>query len=119
MPRPCQPPGKDANARQKTPRLRARYRLLEIFREAAAPIEPSKCSFDHPAFWLGLKSTGAFRTCNNFNKPFSEVRQGREQLLSAVYAVSKDVAEVGKDEADVFQQRHRSVDVLDIRRVYV
>src|SRR5205823_12916560 len=36
------------------------------------------------------------------------------QLLAAVHAVSKDVTQLGKDEANVFQQWDRAVDVLDI-----
>src|SRR5215475_13622412 len=95
---PRQTAGKDANASKEDPGLRAGDCLLKIFRQASAAIEPSKCSFDHPALWLRFKCTGTLRSCDDLDKPLAELRERLEQLLPAVHAVSKDVTQLGKDE---------------------
>src|SRR5262252_6046869 len=106
-------------ASKEDPGLRAGDCLLKIFRQAPAAIEPSKCSFDHPALWLRFKCTGTLRSCDDLDKPLAELRERLEQLLPAVHAVSKDVTQLGKDEANVFQQWDRAVDILDIGRVHL
>src|SRR5215468_9896732 len=116
---PCQAAGKDANASKEDPGLRTGDCLLKIFRQASATIEPSKCSFDHPALWLRLECTGTLRSCDDLDKPLAELRECLGQLLSTVHSVSKDVTQLGKDEANVFQQRDRAVDILDIGRVHL
>src|SRR5437870_13480757 len=111
---PCQTPRKQANARKEHPRLGASDHFLEIFREPPAAVEPSNCPLDHPSPRLRLECTNALGACDYLNGPLPALRERFEQLLSAVDAVSKDVTQLGKDEADIFQQRYRAVDVLDI-----
>src|SRR5258708_4139008 len=101
------------------PRLRAGNCLLKIFGEASATVEPSKCAFNHPAFSLSLEGTDTLRSCNDLNRPLAELCDRVEQLVAAVHTVSKDVTQLGKDEADIFQQRHRGVIVLDIGRAHL
>ena len=98
---PCQAAGKDANASKEDPGLRAGNRLLKVFRQASAAIEPSKCSFDHPALWLRFKCAALLRSCDDLDKPLAELRECLGQLLAAVHAVSKDVTQLGKDEPNV------------------
>src|SRR5262245_8443919 len=116
---PCETPRKHANAGESEPRLGAGDRLLKIFREAPATVEPSKCAFNHPAFSLSLEGTDTLRSCNDLNRPLAELRDRIQQLVAAVYTVRKDVTQLGKDEADIFQQRHRGVIVLDIGRAHL
>src|SRR5580692_1901977 len=116
---PCETPGKHTNAREEDPRLRAGDRLLEVFGEAPAPVEPGECAFNHPAFSLSLEGPHTLGSRNDLNRPLAELRDRVEQLVAAVNPVSKDVTQLGKDEADIFQQRYRGVIVLDIGRVHL
>src|SRR6516165_3950802 len=115
----CQAAGKDANASKEHPGLRAGDCFLKVFRQTSAAIEPSKGSFDHPALWLSFKCTDTLRSCNDLDKPLAELRGRQGKLLPAIHAVSKDVTQIGKDEANVFQQWDRAVDILYIGRVHL
>src|SRR5215468_5481341 len=72
---PCQAAGKDTNASEEDPGLRARDCFLKVFRQTTAAIEPSKCPLDHPAPWLCFKCTDTFRSCNDLDKPLAELQQ--------------------------------------------
>src|SRR5919199_4926715 len=116
---PGQVPRKHANTRYEDPGLGAGDGLLEVLGEASAAIEPSKCSLDHPAFSLGLEGADALGSCDDLDGPLAELDERLGKLFAPVHAVSKDVAQLGKDETDVFQQWHRAVDVLDIGRPHL
>src|SRR5438552_2063237 len=116
---PCQAAREHANARKKNPRLRACDCLLEVLREAPAAVEPSKRSFNHPAFSLRLEGADTLQSRDDLNGPFAELIECIGQLLSAVHAVSKDVTQLWEDAADIFQQRYRAVDVLDVGRSHL
>jgi hypothetical protein len=112
---PCEPPREYANAGEQDPRLGAGDCHLEVISKASAAVEPSKRSFDHPAFRLDFEGADTLRSCDDLNGPLSELGDCVEQFVAAVDTVSEDVPpQLGKDEADIFQQRHRAVTVLDI-----
>src|ERR1700722_9958587 len=81
---PCETPGKHTNAREEDPRLRAGDRLLEVFGEAPAPVEPGECAFNHPAFSLSLEGPHTLGSRNDLNRPLAELRDRVEQLVAAV-----------------------------------
>src|ERR1700722_6267243 len=110
---PCETSRENANACEDDPRFGAGDCRLEVFREAAAAVEPSKCAFDHPAFRLGLERADTLRPCDDFNGPLAQLGDRVEQLVAAVDTVSEDVPQLGKRVADMFQQRYRAVIVLD------
>src|SRR6202040_3623522 len=59
--------------------------------------------------------------CNRviINGPLAELRERIGQLLAAVDTVSKDVTQLRKQRPDIFQQRHRAVNILDVGRVHL
>src|ERR1700678_201861 len=116
---PCETSRENANACENDPRFGAGDCRLEVFREAAAAVEPSKCAFDHPAFRLSLEGADTLRPCDDFNGPFAKLGDRVEQLVAAVDTVSEDVPQLGKRVADMFQQRYRTVIVLDISLVHL
>src|SRR6202035_1762100 len=108
-----------ANAGEKDPRLSAGDGCLEILSKPPAAVEPCKCAFDDPASRLGFESSDALRTCDDLDLPFAELGDRGKQLRAAVHTVGEDVTQPGKDQADVFQQRYRTVIVLDVGRVHL
>jgi len=114
---PCQASGKNANARKDDPCLRAGDCLLEIFREASAAVEPSKRSLNDPTSRLGLESADTLRSCDDLNDPLAELGDRVGQLLPPVDTVGENVTQLWKHQPDMFQQRHRAMNVLDIGRV--
>src|SRR5215831_2730252 len=95
---PCETARKHANAREEDPRLGAGDCLLEVLREASAAVEPSKRSFNHPAFSLSLEGTDTLGASDNLNDPLAERGDRLGQLLTAIHAVRKDVAQLWKHE---------------------
>ena len=61
----CETPGEHTNAGEHDPRLGACDCQLEILGNAAAAVEPSQRSFDHPALGLGLEGAEALRSCEH------------------------------------------------------
>ena len=116
---PCQTPRKHANAGKEDPRLGARDCFLEIFGQPSAAVEPSKRSFNHPTSRLGLERTDALRSRNDFNDPFAELGDRCGQLLPAVNTVSENVTQLWKQHPDIFQQRYRAVNILNVGRVHL
>src|ERR1700730_1022530 len=116
---PCQTPRKHANAGKEDPRLGARDCFLEILGEPSASVEPSKRPFNHPTSRLGLERTDALRSRNDFNDPFAELGDRRGQLLPAVNTVSENVTQLWKQHPDIFQQRYRAVNILNVGRVHL
>src|SRR5438034_1245729 len=115
----CEPPREHANAGKLDPRLGAGDGRLEIFGKAPTTVEPSKRSFNDPAFRLGLEGAETLGPCDDLDCPLAELGDRIKQLLPAVHPVSEDVTQFGKDEADIFQQRYRTVIVLDVGRVHL
>src|SRR3984893_3419154 len=116
---PCQTPRKHANAGKEDPRLGARDCFLEILGEPSASVAPSNRPFNHPTSRLGLERTDALRSRNDFNDPFAELGDRRGQLLPAVNTVSENVTQLWKQHPDIFQQRYRAVNILNVGRVHL
>src|SRR5580704_12240657 len=116
---PCETPRKYTNAGKEDPRLGARDCFLEILGEPSASVEPSKRPFNHPTSRLGLERTDALRSRNDFNDPFAELGDRRRQLLTAVNTVSENVTQLWKQHPDIFQQRYRAVNILNVGRVHL
>src|SRR5260370_10406402 len=111
---PCETARKHANACEHDPRLCAGDCLLEILGEATTAVEPGQGPFNHPAFRLSLESADTLRSCDDLNGPWPQFGDRVEQLVAAVNAVGEDMPQPGERVAELFQQRHRPVIVLDI-----
>ena len=116
---PCQTPRKHANAGEKQPRLGTRDGFLEIFRQPSAAVEPCKRSFNDPTSRLDLEGTGILGSGDDLNGPSAELGERRGQLFPAVGAISENVTQLRKQQTNMLQQRHRSMDILDIGGVYL
>src|SRR5438093_6780082 len=116
---PCEPPREHANAGKEDPCLGAGDCRLEVFSETAAAVKPSKRSLNDPAFRLGLEGAETLGSCDNLYGPVAELGDRVKQLPAAINTVSEDVTQLGKDEANIFQQQHRAVIVLDIGHVHL
>src|SRR5216684_2760131 len=111
---PCQTSRKHTDAGEHDPRLCAGDCLLEVLGEAPAAVEPGKGPLNHPAFRLGLESADALRPCDDLNRPRAQLGDRVEQLVAAVDTVSEDMPQLRERVAELYQQRHRAVIVLDI-----
>src|SRR5712671_3859857 len=116
---PCEATRKHANACEHDPRLCAGDCLLEILGEATTAVEPGQGPFNHPAFRLSLESADTLRSCDDLNGPWPQFGDRVEQLVAAVDAVGEDMPQPGERVAELFQQRHRAVIVLDIGWVHL
>src|SRR5438105_3428113 len=116
---PCQTPRKHANAGKEDPCLGARDCFLKILAEPSAAVEPSKRSFNHPTSRLSLERTDALRSRDDLNDPLAELGDRRGQLLPAVDTVSENVTQLRKQHPNIFQQRHRAVNILNVGRMHL
>src|SRR4249920_3352763 len=116
---PGQTPRKHVNAGKEHPRLGAGDCFLEIFGQPSAAVEPSKRSFNYPASPFGLERADTLQACDYLNGPLAELRERVGQLLAAIDTVSKDMAQLRKQRPDIFQQRHRAVNILNVGRVHL
>src|SRR4249919_1366399 len=116
---PGQTPRKHANAGKEHPRLGAGDCFLVIFGQPSAAVEPSKRSFNYPASPFGLERADTLQACDYLNGPLAELRERVGQLLAAIDTVSKDMAQLRKQRPDIFQQRHRAVNILNVGRVHL
>src|SRR5258708_7025549 len=117
--RPCETARKHANAGEHDPCLCTGDCLLEILGEATTSVEPGQGPFNHPAFRLGLESADTLRSCDDLNGPRPQLGDGVEQFVAAVDPVGEDMPQPGERVAELLQQRHRAMIVLDIGWVHL
>src|SRR5262245_7268686 len=109
MPRtsgPGETAGEHSDAGDHDPCLGAEDCLLEVFGKTTISPEPSECSLDHPTSWLGLEGADTLAARDNFDCPWSDVRDRVEQLGATVDAIGKQVPQPGEPPADGLQQWH-------------
>src|SRR5271163_946987 len=110
---PCETAGEDADAGDHEPGLSACDGRLEVLGEATVAPEPGKGAFDHPAFGLGLEGPDTLGSGDDLDGPLAELGDRAEQFAAAIDPIGEDVPKLGKREAEGFQQRHRTMIVLD------
>ena len=67
-----------------------------------------------PAFSFGLKSTDSLGSGDDLDGPFANLGDRIQQLVTAIDAIREDVPELGKSDAEGFQQRHCTMIVLNV-----
>src|SRR5882757_10079429 len=107
-----------ADACNQDPGFRAGDGCLEVFSKASVAAEPSQRALDDPTSRLGLERSHALRTGDDFNGPFAEIFDRREQFWALIDAIGEDVPQCREHAADDPQQRHRTVIVLGIGGLY-
>src|SRR5579859_6030493 len=111
---PCQTTGKHTNAGDHHPRLCASDGRLKVFGEATVAPEPGEGALNDPTLSLCFECPDALRASDNLDDPLAELGNRVEQFGTAIDAISKDVPQLGKGNAEGFQQRHCTVIVLDV-----
>src|SRR5689334_9305550 len=87
---------------------------LEVLGEAAASAEPGEGALDNPSSRQELESFDTGWAFDDLDAPGSAMRQGANQLISAVDPIGKDTAQLGEREAQTLQQRDGAVHILDV-----
>src|SRR5688572_13633331 len=78
------------------------------------------CTNGHnPSAWQELEAFDAHGALDDLDRPRPAMREGPDQLIAAVDAVGKDVAELGELGSQALQERDGAVHVLHIGRVDV
>src|SRR5207245_2235139 len=95
---------KHADAGDRDPGLGAGDGRLEVFGEAAVASEPGEGSFDYPSFWLRLEGSDTLASRDDLDRPFSQVGDCIDQLLTAIDPVREDMAQLGERSPERFQQ---------------
>src|SRR4029077_4005416 len=90
---------------------------LEVLGESTTPAEPSKCTFDHPSPWQELEAFDASWALDDLDRPGPAMGERPTQLIAAVDAIGKDMAQLGELGTQMLQQRDGTVDILHIGRV--
>src|ERR1700738_2621949 len=115
---PREAASKEANAGDHDPGVGAGDGRLEVLCEATVASEPSQRALDHPSPSLGFEGPHTLRSSDDLNDPFAQVGKRVEQLLTAIDAISKDVAQLGEPFPQRSQQRHSAMIVLDVGCVH-
>ena len=87
---------------------------LEVLGETAAPAEPREGALDDPASGQELEAFDPGRSLDNLDCPFPAMGERIDELFAAINSVGKDMPKPGKAIAQVLQQRHRTMDVLNV-----
>jgi hypothetical protein len=88
--------------------------VFEVSRETPASAEPSEGALDNPASGQELEAFDAGRSLYNLNGPFAATGESIDKLLSAIDPVGKDMLKPGKTLSQAFQQRHGSMNILNV-----
>src|SRR5947209_8015012 len=89
-------------------------RTFEVFGEAATSSEPGKGSLDHPASRQELEAFDAGWPLDDLDGPGPAMGERVGELFAAIDAVGKDMPQLGKALAQALQQRHGTMDILNV-----
>src|SRR5262245_49562366 len=92
----CEPSRQEPEMGDEEPGGGAGDGSLEILSEAPTAAEPGERAFDHPPPRQELEAFDASRTLDDFDRPRSAMRERAGQLIAAIDAIGKDVAELGE-----------------------
>src|SRR5918995_6453500 len=115
---PCEAAREQSNAGDHDPGLGAGDGGLEVLRQTSVASEPGEGAFDDPAARLGLEGADCLRSCDDFDRPRAQVREGIEQLLTTIDTIGEDVAQLRKAATERSQHRNGAVIILNVGRVY-
>ena len=106
--------GSDVN-----PGFGARDRSLEILRQSAVSIEPSKGSLNDPSAWQQLKADGVSGAFDDFDGPVTEFGKGITQTGAIIDAVGEAMTQPGEQLVDRRDDQSGTVAILDIGGVHL
>jgi hypothetical protein len=100
-------------------RFGARDRSLEILRQSAVSIEPSKGSFNDPSAWQQLKVEGVSDAFDDFDGPVTEFGEGITQTGAIIDTVGEEMTQPGKQLVNGPDDQSGTVAILDTGRVHL
>lgn len=87
---------------------------LEVLGEATAPSRPCESPLDDPSARQELEALDAVRSLDDVDRPRPAMREGTDQLWTAIDAIGEDMPQLGKAPTQILQQRNRAMDILHI-----
>src|SRR5260221_13626722 len=95
----CKAAGEEAQVGQQDPGCGAVDSRLEVLGEAPTATEPGEGALDHPSSRQELEAFDAGWALDDFDGPRAAIGDRAEQLRTAIDAVGKDMAQIGKGAA--------------------